>query len=113
MVRNIVIVLILVLVGVPSWQIGTIMIQKKQVTHLLEEQANSIKRYDNEELVKKNLTKELELLKLPSAFTFEMLERRKVKIGYKYKAAASIFGYTYYQVNESLEAVTEEGQFDR
>ena len=113
MVRNIVIVLILVLICVPSWQIGSIMIQKKQVTHLLEEQANSIKRYDNEDTVKNNLKTQLEVMKLPSNFTFERPERWKVKIKYEYNAAASIFGHTYYQVKETMEAVTEDGKFNR
>ena len=113
MIRNIVIVLILALIGVPSWQIGTIMIQKKQVKYMLQEQANSIKRYPSEDVVKRNLTDELTTLKLPTNFTFEVLEMRQVRIRYIYKAAASVFGYTYYQVNEPLEAVTEEGQFER
>ncbi len=113
MVRNIVIVLILLLICVPSWQIGTIMIQKKQVTYMLEEQANSIKRYQQEDIVKKNLASELATLNLPTNFTFEMLEIRKVRIRYIYKAAASIFGYTYYEVNAPLEAITEDGKFER
>ena len=50
---------------------------------------------------------------LPTEFSFETLERRKVKIGYTYYGAATIFGYTYYEVNEDIEAVTEDGEFDR
>lgn len=113
MVRNIIVVLVLAVIAVPSWQIGTILIQKTQVSNIIQEKANSIKRYDNEGLVKKNLKSELEILELPTTFRFEMLERRKVKINYKYKAEASIFGYIYYEVDEDLEAVTEEGKFDR
>lgn len=113
MVRNIVIVLILALIVVPSWQIGGILIQKAQVKYMLEEHANSIKRYQYENIVTKNLTNDLTTLKLPTNFTLEMLESRKVRIRYTYKAAASVFGYTYYQVNEPLEAVTEEGKFER
>ena len=113
MVRNILITLVLVLICVPSWQIGSIMIQKKQIGHLLEEQANSIKRYDNEDIVKKNLKEQLEIMGLPSNFTFERPERWKVKIKYEYNAAASVFGHTYYEVSETLEASTEDGKFNR
>ena len=114
MVRNIVIVLVLVLICVPSWQIGSIMIQKKQVGHLLEEQANSIKRVNgSEEMIKKNLKEQLEIMDLPSNFTLETTGQREVKIKYEYNAAASIFGHTYYEVSETLEASTEEGKFNR
>jgi hypothetical protein len=112
MVRNIVIVLILAVVGVPSWQIGTIMIQKKKTGYVIQEQANKIKKYDNEELVKGYLKKELELLELPTEFKFELLERRRVKITYTYSAAASLFGHTYYEVSEIMEKVTEDSQYD-
>jgi hypothetical protein len=113
MVRNIVIVLVLVFICVPSWQIGTILIQKKQVAHLLQEQSNSIKRYDNADLVKKNLKEQLEIMELPSSFAFERTGRWEVKIKYEYNAAASVFGHTYYEVSETLEAVTEDGKFNR
>jgi Tfp pilus assembly protein PilE len=113
MVRNIIVVLVLACISVPSWQIGTILIQKTQVSNMIQEKANSIKRYDNEDLVKQNLKSELEILELPAKFRFEKLERRKVKISYKYQAKASIFNYTYYEVDEDLEAVTEDGKFDR
>lgn len=114
MVRNIVIVLVLVLICVPSWQIGSIMIQKKQVQHLLEEQANSIKRQSyNADMVKKNLKAQLEVMELPSNFTLESLARWEIKIKYEYNAAASVFGHTYYEVSETLEASTEDGKFNR
>ncbi len=112
MVRNIVIILILAVIGVPSWQIGTITLQKKKTGYVLQEQANKIKKYDNEELIKKDLTKELELLGLPTQFKMERPERFKLKISYNYSAAASVFGKTYYQVNELMEKITEDSKFD-
>lgn len=107
MVRNIVIVLILAVIGVPAWQIGRIMLEKKQVSYLLQEQANKIKKYD-EELVKSHLKEELKNRNLPTEFTFEVLEpRRKLKISYNYSNTASLFGHTYWQTAEQFEAVTE------
>ncbi len=113
MVRNILIALVLALICVPSWQIGTIMIQKKQLSNLLQEQANSIKRYDNEEMVKKNLKEQLGVMKLSDKFTLERTDRWQVKIKYEYNAAASVFGHAYYEVHETMEALTEEGKFNR
>ncbi|MCI5114691.1 MAG: hypothetical protein D3921_13465 [Candidatus Electrothrix sp. AW1] len=113
MVKNIIYVLILAVIGIPSWQIGTVMLEKKKVTYLIQEQANTIKKYDNPDLVKRYLKENLELMGLPTEFSFESLERRKVKIGYTYKGDATIFGYTYYEVEEDIEAITEDGQFDR
>jgi Tfp pilus assembly protein PilE len=111
MLRNIIIVLILVAIGVPAWQIGGIMLERKQVRYALQEHANSIKRYQNEELVKEHLKKDLEIRNLSTVFNFESLEMQKVKIRYLYRAAASVFDFTYYQVSEDMEAVTEEGHF--
>ena len=113
MVKNIVYILIIAVIGIPSWQIGTVMLEKKKVTYLIQEQANKIKKYDNADLVKSHLKENLELMGLPTEFSFELLERRKLKIGYKYYGAATIFDYTYYEVNEDIEAVTEDGKFDR
>lgn len=113
MVRNIVIILILAVIGVPSWQVGTITLQKKKVGYVVQEQANKIKKYDNEELIKKHLTQELELLGLPTQLKMERLEQRKLKITYNYMASASVFGKTYYEVAETIEKTTEEGVFDR
>ncbi len=108
MVKYIIYIVIAAVIGVPSWQIGTIMLQKKKLTYTIQEQANKIKKYDNEEIVKKNLTKELELMGLPTKFSFETLERRKVKISYKYHGAATLFGYTYYKTPPAdIEAITE------
>ncbi len=108
MVQKIVIFILLAVVAVPSWQIGTLMLQKKKTSYVIQEQANKIKKYDNEDIVKKNLVKELELLNLPTKFSFQTLERRKVKITYNYKGVATIFGYTYYTADETFEAVTED-----
>ncbi len=112
MVRNIVIILILAVIGVPSWQIGTITLQKKKTGYVIQEQANKIKKYDNEELIKKDLTKELELLGLPTQFKIERLEQRKLKISYNYSASASVFGKTYYEVSEVMVKITEDSKFD-
>jgi hypothetical protein len=108
MVKNIVYIVILAVIGIPSWQIGTIMLEKKKATSIIEEQANKIKKYDNEDIVKKNLTTNLELMNLPTEFTFETLARRKIKIGYKYYGAATIFGYTYYETRKDIEAITAD-----
>jgi hypothetical protein len=111
MVKNIIYIIIVAVIGIPSWQIGTVMLEKKKVGYTLQEQANKIKKYDNADLVKKHLKENLELMDLPTEFSFETLERRKIKIGYKYYGAATIFGYTYYEVAEDMEAITEEGKF--
>ena len=66
------------------------------------------------DLVRKNLKDQLETMGLPSNFTLEVVqERREVKIRYRYQAAASVFNYTYYEVKEDIEAVTQEGVWDR
>ncbi|MCI5160116.1 MAG: hypothetical protein D3906_17180 [Candidatus Electrothrix sp. AUS1_2] len=113
MVKNIIYIVIAAVIGVPSWQIGTVMLEKKKTVYMLQEQANSIKKYNNADLVKSHLKENLELMELPTEFSFETLEQRKVKIGYTYYGAATIFGYTYYEVNEDIEAVTEDSEFDR
>lgn len=113
MVRNIVIVLILAVIGVPAWQVGMITLEKKKVNYVVQEQANKIKKYGNEDLIRKDLTKELELLGLPTQFKMERLEQYKLKITYNYMASASLFGKTYYEVAETIEKVTEDGVFDR
>ncbi len=112
MVRNIVIILILAVIGVPSWQIGTITLQKKNTGYLLQEQANKIKKHGNEELIKKDLAKELELLGLPTQFNMERLDQRKLKISYNYSASASVFGKIYYEVSEVMVKITEDSKFD-
>ena len=109
MVRNIIYAVILVAIVVPSWQIGNIILEKKNITYMLEEQANSAKRYNSQhEILQNNLKKNLELKGLPTEFTFEVLEGRKVKIGYQYNRAATVFGYTYYQTAETLSVVTAD-----
>ncbi len=111
MFKNIIYIVIAAVIGVPSWQIGTIMMEKKKATYMIQEQANKIKKYGNEAIVKKNVKKNLELMELPTKFSFETLEQRKVKIGYKYYGAATIFGYTYYETTADIVAVTEEGSY--
>ncbi len=109
MVRNIIYAVILAAIVVPAWQIGSIVLEKKSVALMLQEHANSIKRpYSKHEIIQNNLKKNLELKGLPTEFTFEVLESRKVKIGYQYNGAATVFGYTYYQTAETLSAVTAD-----
>lgn len=112
MVKNIIYILIAAIIGIPSWQVGSIILEKKKTTYMIQEQANKIKKYDNEEIVKKHLKTNLKNMGLPTEFTFETLQRRKVKIGYKYQGAATIFGYTYYTTRADIEAVTEDGAYD-
>jgi hypothetical protein len=107
MIRNIVYSIMLVAIVVPSWQIGSIIMEKQSVAHLLKEQANSVKSYSYSERGTKNtLKKKLTLKGLPTEFFFEALERKKVKISYQYYGAATVFGYTYYQTSETLSAET-------
>jgi hypothetical protein len=109
MVRNIIYAVIMAAILVPSWQIGSIILEKQSVFYMLQEHANSIKRsYHPPETVRDNLKKNLELKGLPTAFTFELLNSRKVEIGYRYNGAATVFGYTYYQTAETLSAVTAD-----
>ena len=112
MVKNIIYIVILAVIGVPSWQVGGVMLEKKNTGYMLQEQANSIKRYQRPDLIEKQLRKNLELMGLPTEFTFESLGQKKVKIGYTYYGAAIIFGYTYYDTTLDMEVVTEEGTWD-
>ncbi|MDU9050588.1 MAG: hypothetical protein Q3M30_17205 [Candidatus Electrothrix sp. Rat3] len=112
MVKNIIYIVILAVIGVPSWQIGTVMLEKKKTGYMLQEQANSIKRYQRPDLVEKQVKENLELMGLPTKFSLEVLGRKEVKIGYKYYGAATIFGYTYYDTTVNMEVVTEEGAWD-
>ncbi len=107
MIRNIIYTVMFVVIVVPSWQIGSIIMEKQTVTHMLEEQANSAKKYNySERAAKHTLKMNLELKGFPTEFTFEVLERKKVRISYQYYGAAIIFGYTYYQTSETLSAET-------
>ena len=112
MVKNIIYIIILAVIGIPSWQIGRIMLEKKNTGYMLQEQANTIKRYQRPDLVEKNTKESLELMGLPANFSFEILGPRKVKIGYKYHGAATIFGYTYYNTTVDITVRTEEGTWD-
>ena len=112
MVRNIINAVILAIIVVPSWQIGSIIMEKKSVNFMLQEKANSIKRYNRVEIVQNNLKKDLELKGLPTGSTFEAMEGRKIKISYQYYGAATVFGYTYYQTTETLSAVTADSDFN-
>ncbi len=107
MVKNFIYVVILAAIVVPSWQIGTIILQKKNVGYMLQKQANSIKSHHRVKLIKESVKTNLETMKLPSTFSLEELSRKKVKIGYTYSGAASIFGYTYYQTSATMEYITQ------
>ncbi len=109
MVRNIIYAIIFAAIVVPSWQIGNIKLEKISIVHMLQEEANSMKRhYRQHEIIQNNLKMNLELKGLPTEFTFEVLESRKVEIGYQYNGAATVFGYTYYQTAETLSVVTAD-----
>ncbi|MCI5160687.1 MAG: hypothetical protein D3917_01420 [Candidatus Electrothrix sp. AX5] len=112
MVKNIIYIIILAVIGVPSWQIGTVILEKKQVGYMLQEQANSIKRYQRPDLVKKGVKEGLAAMELPEKFTFESLGLKKVKIGYTYSGDATVFGYTYYDKTVDMEFTTEDGAWD-
>ncbi len=111
MVRNIISAVILAIIVVPSWQIGSIIWEKRSVTFMLQEKANSIRRYNRVETVQNNLKKDLELKGLPTQSTIEAMEGRKIQISYQYYGAATVFGYTYYQTSETLSAVTSDSDF--
>ena len=108
MVQNIIYTLIFAAIVVSSWQIGSIRLEMRTIGYMLEKHAISIRRYDNNEIVKNNLKKDLELKGFPTEFTYEVLERRKVKITYQYFGAATVFGYTYYQTAETFSAQTPD-----
>lgn len=107
MIGNIIYTVIFIMIVVPSWQIGSIKMEKMDVTHILQEHANNANKYNYSEKVTKDaLKRDLEREGLPSEFTFEALEGRKVRISYQYHDAATVFGYTYYQTSETLSAET-------
>ena len=113
MVKNIIYIVILAVIGVPSWQIGTVILEKKNIGYMLQEQANSIKRHHHyPDLVKEDLEKNLDLMGLPTAFSLEVLGRKKIKISYKYYGDATVFGYTYYDTKVDMEVITEDGTWD-
>jgi hypothetical protein len=110
MVRNIISAVILAIILVPSWQIGSIIMEKQSLTFMLQEKANSIRRY-GVETIQNNLKKDLELKALPTESIIEPMEGRKIMISYQYYGAATVFGYTYYHTAETLSAVTEDSIF--
>ncbi|MCI5211412.1 MAG: hypothetical protein D3910_22110 [Candidatus Electrothrix sp. ATG2] len=112
MVKNIIYIVIVAVIGVPSWQVGTVMLEKKKTAYMLQEQANKIKKYQKPDLIKRYVKENLETMGLPAKFSFEALGRQKVKIGYTYYGDATIFGYTYYDTTVDMEVVTEEGAWD-
>jgi hypothetical protein len=113
MIRNIINAVILAIIVLPSWQIGSIIMEKKNVTVMLQEKANSIRKYNNPvETIQNNLKKDLELKGLATQSTIEAMEGGKIKISYQYYGAATVFGYTYYQTTETLSAVTADSDFN-
>ncbi|MFH0782853.1 MAG: hypothetical protein V2B20_13020 [Pseudomonadota bacterium] len=108
MVRNIIYAVIFAAIVTVSWQIGSILLEKKDVTFLLESHANNIKKFDYYDgMIQKEMTIDLKKEGLPTEFTVEILEKRKVRISYQFNRIASIFGYPYYQVNETITAETK------
>lgn len=112
MMRNIINAIILAIIVVPSWQIGSIIWEKQSVTFMLQEKANSIRKHNRVGTVQDNLKKDLELKGLPTQSTIEAMEGRKIKISYHYYGAATVFGYTYYQTSEILSAVTADSDIN-
>jgi hypothetical protein len=88
------------------------MLEKKKTSVMLQEQANKIKKHDDPKLVKRYVKENLEIMGLPTKFSFKSLERRKVQLNYTYYGDATIFGFTYYEVEEDMEFVTEDSKFD-
>ena len=108
MVRNIIYAVIFAAILTVSWQIVSILLEKQEVTILLQSHANNIKRFDYYDgMIQNRLTIDLKKEGLPTEFTVEMLEERKVRISYQFNRIASIFGYPYYQVNETITAETK------
>ena len=111
MVRNIIYTVIFAVIVTVSWQIGSILLQKQTVTMLLEKHANSTKQYGYYDgMIEKNLEKDLKHKGLPTVFTIEVQKegvRGKVRISYRYFRVASVFGYPYYQMDETITAETE------
>ena len=109
MVWNVIYAVIFVLAVVPSWQVGTIKLDEMTITHKLEEQANLINRYNYSEVnAKRNIREYLEKKGLPAEFTYDYIEEDKVRISYEYRAAATVFGYTYYHTHQTLSGETTE-----
>ena len=111
MIRNIIYAVIVAAVVTVSWQVGSILLEKRGITYLLEEQANSVKKYQyTDGMIEYNLEKELKQKGLPTQYTIEVLEegnKGKVRISYRYNRVASVFGYPYYQVDETISAETK------
>jgi hypothetical protein len=109
MVRNIVYAVIFAAIVTVSWQIGSIILEKKEIAILLQAHSNTINRYDYRDgMIQNELTTDLKEKGLPTQFTVEMLEKRKVRISYQYIRSASIFGRPYFQVNETITAETKK-----
>ena len=109
MKNSIIWTVIFLMIAVPSWQIGSVLMEKTSVTYLLREHVAKAKKTNySEKTAKANLKMDLERKGLPSEFTLEVLGRRKVKISYQYYGTATVFGYTYYQTSETLIAETSD-----
>ena len=110
MVRNIIYTIIFAVIVTVSWQVGSILIEKGNITKLLEKHANSTKQYGYYDgMINKKLAEDLKPRGLPTDFMVEKLEegRKKVSISYQYNGVASVFGYSYYQMNEIITVETK------
>ena len=107
--RTIIYTVIFAVIVTVSWQVGSILIEEKVVTYLIEGHASNIKRWNyHHGMIKERLERDLKDMGLPTEFTIEMLEeRKKVRISYHYNRVASLFGYPYYQVDETITAETK------
>ena len=109
MVWNFIYAVIFVLAVVPTYQIGSIKLDEVTITHKLEEQANLINRYNYAEINAKNSIRDyLEKKGLSSEFTYDYIAEDRVRISYEYRAAATVFGYTYYHTHQMLTGETAE-----
>ena len=109
MVWNFIYAVIFVLAVVPTYQIGSIKLDEVTITHKLEEQANQINRYNYSEVnAKRSVREYLEKKGLPTEFTYDYIAEDKVRISYDYRAAATVFGYTYYHTRQTLSGETTE-----
>jgi len=110
MVRNIIYAIIFAAIVTASWQIGSILLEKREIIYLLQDHANSIKKYNYRDgMIENSLEKDLKKEGLPTNFTIVVLEqRRKVRISYRYNRVASVFGYPYYHMDETITAETKD-----
>ena len=110
MVRNIIYTVIFAVIVTVVWQVGSILLEKRNTIMLIEKHANSPKQYGYYDgMINKMLKEDLEKRGLPTEFTVEKSEEggKNVRIIYHYNGVAAVFGYTYYEMNEIITAETK------